>query len=96
MGQKHIQSKRKRKTSRSERRRKRGTHRNKYGHLAPKIKNSYDPYDKRFRDLPVFGNPGEKVPAGLVILFHGRRYRLLYDVIIPRNTNQTMGKFKLF
>ena len=56
---------------------------NKYAHLVPKRKLTYDPLEKTFRDLPTLGTPGKVVKAGLRLTFHGRLYELTEDVLIP-------------
>ncbi len=86
--------KRKRKSSRKQRREVRGSHINKYSHLAPEKKDRYRSEDKNYRKLPLKGEPSQIIHAGLVYLWHGRRYRLLQDVIIP-DSGESYGKFKM-
>ena len=71
------------------------SHVNKYASLVPRKKLRYDAKDKRIRQLPLRGMPGEVKCAGLIALFHGRRYRLTKDVIIPLS-REAFGRFKMF
>ena len=54
-------------------------HGNKYKPLAEKRRFVYNHKDKRFRQLPLDGVVGETIKAGLIALFHGRRYVLMED-----------------
>ncbi len=69
--------------SRRERAALRGTHVDKYGHLAPE--KEYDSKDKTYRTLSFAGIPGRIIPAGTIVLFHGRRYRLKKEITIPES-----------
>jgi hypothetical protein len=60
----------------------RGSHKNKYSHLAPKEK-AYNEEDKSRRFLRVVGKPGIVIPKGSVVPYHGRMYRTESDVTIP-------------
>ncbi len=95
-GKQKKQKRNRQKSNRKLRRLKRGTHENKYAYKVPKRKNDYDPEDKSYRDLPVFGEAGEIFWAGYVILYHGRRYRLREKVTIPEGRTEATGHFKLF
>lgn len=79
---------------------------NKYAHLVPRRPSAYNPRDKTFRDLPITGEPGEVVKAGLRVIFHGRLYALMEDMIIPDgaplafgehsgNKRETVGRFRM-
>ena len=84
----------KRKSGKGERKRKRmlNVRHNKYSHLAPKRK---DPRKgMQFRDLPLEGKPGELIEAGIIYLWHGRKYRLIKNVKIPP-IGKIFGRFKL-
>lgn len=70
-------------------------HVNKYADLAPKKKKLYNAEDKTIRQLPLRGMPGEVKEAGLIALFHGRRYRLTKNVIIPP-AGEIFGLFRMF
>lgn len=70
------------------------SHVNKYAHLAESRVKLYDPHDKTYRTLPVFGNPGDKIEKGLRVIFHGRMYGLQQSVVIP-HTGQTLADFRL-
>lgn len=59
----------------------RGSHVNKYEHLAPK-KKLYNEEDKTHRHLRVVGKPGDVIPKGSLIPYHGRLYRTDADVTI--------------
>ena len=83
----------KRTSTRKQRKQKRGSSVNKYVRLAPK-KKLYKAEDKRLRQLPLEGKPGEVKRKGLLVLFHGRRYRLQDDVVIP-DFGKTFGNFEL-
>ena len=78
--------------SKKERLKNRGDHKNKYAHLAPK--KPYDAQDKTFRRLPIHGTPGETVREGQLVLFHGRRYVLREDVVVP-DSGRTYGEYQL-
>lgn len=71
----------------------RGSHINKYEHLAPKQK-AYKEEDKTHRKLPLPGKPGEKILKGLRMLYHGRLYSLMESVVIQEEF-QTFGNFEL-
>jgi hypothetical protein len=90
-GKRGSGSKRKRKSSRKERKKKRRTHKNKYEALAPEKKD--EGRGTKFRRLPLEGESGEVMKAGLVYLWHDRRYRLLEDVTIP-SSRKCFGRFE--
>lgn len=76
------------------RRRKRREHINKYKHLALYKILLYDAQNKRFRNLPLTGMPGEVVPEGIIMIYHGRRYRLLSQAKILED-GMGNGEFEL-
>lgn len=67
---------------------------NKYAHLAPQERRAYDSQDKTYRTLPVMGQPGGVLRAGLIALYHGRRYELLKDAQLDAD-GSGLGRFKL-
>lgn len=70
----------KHRTTKRQRRAKRGRHKNRYKALAERRRIIYNSQDKTFRQLPLIGEPGEIIRAGTIALFHGRRYCLMEDM----------------
>ncbi len=58
-------------------------HRNKYAHLRETRALPYDAQNKRFRSFIFVGTEGQIEPEGRIMIYHGRRYRLRKQIIIP-------------
>jgi len=65
--------------TKKQKRTERKNHKNKYKSLAEPREGVYSHKDKRLRQLPLPGKTGEIIKAGLIVLFHKRRYRLKQD-----------------
>ncbi len=81
----HKFSVRKVKKTKKQKRAEKRVHRNKYEHLVPVRIFDYDPIDKKYRTLPLPSKPGEVYGKGYIVIHHGRRYSLRYEVTIPKN-----------
>lgn len=76
------------------RKRPRRVHVNKYVHLRLRVFLLYDSKNKRFRNLPLSGNAGEVVQSGIIVIYHGRRYKLLAPAKILED-GYGNGRFEL-